>query len=187
MKTLIINNHTKFLKELQSSFPGIVEILNKEDLPKKSDFVDYDLIVLSGGYEVATVAHHPDQYYKEIELVKKTKIPILGICLGVEIITYALGGELVKLDRFHQGSIKLTVIDQDLVTILQSQTIEVFEGHQWGVKTLPSNMISCGFSDHGPEIIKHLIRPIIGIQFHPEVTQNQKIFDWIIESLGIKK
>jgi GMP synthase-like glutamine amidotransferase len=64
---------------------------------------------------------------------------------------------------------------------------EVFEGHQWGVKTLPSNMISCGFSDHGPEIIKHLIRPIIGIQFHPEVTQNQKIFDWIIESLGIKK
>lgn len=187
MKTLIINNHTKFLKELQSSFPGIVEILNKEDLPKKSDFVDYDLIVLSGEYEVATVAHHPDQYYKEIELVKKTKIPILGICLGVEIITYALGGELEKLDRVHQGNIKLTIIDQSLIRIFKSQTIEVFECHQWRVKTLPNNMTSCGFSDHGPEIIKHLIRPIIGIQFHPEVTQNQNIFDWIIESLVIKK
>jgi GMP synthase-like glutamine amidotransferase len=187
MKTLIINNHTKFLKELQSFFPGIVEILNKEDLFEKSDFADYDLIVLSGGYEVATVAHHPDQYYKEIELVKTTKIPILGICLGVEIITYALGGELEKLDGPHQGNIKLTVTDQDLVTILQSQTIEVFEGHQWGVKILANDMISCAFSDHGPEIIKHLKRPIIGMQFHPEVTQNQKIFDWIVESLRIKK
>lgn len=186
MRILIIDNHTRFLKELQDSFPGSVDVISKEKIEHKKILDGYDLLVFSGGYGVSSVSNHPDKYLNEIQIIQDTKVPILGICLGAEIITYALGGKLKKLEQIHQGSVTLNITDVSLSETLRTNIINVYECHHWGIETIPDGMISCAHSDHGPEIIKHSQRQIVGIQFHPEVSQNDKIFEWVFESLGIK-
>lgn len=186
MKILIIDNHTKYLKELSKSFRATVDIVKKEDFKNSDDLNKYDLLIFSGGHDVPTIAHHPEIYKEELSCISTTTIPILGICLGAEIITYALGGKLKKLDRVYQGGTKIYISDESLSGLLKQNEIEVYECHQWGVDTLPPSMISCAYSDHGPEIIKHSGKPIIGIQFHPEVTQRKEFFSWILQTLNLK-
>ncbi len=81
MQTLIIDNHTKHLSELVSLFQNVT-ILKKEELVKGQNFDIYDAIVFSGGSDVPTVLRHLDDYILEIEIIKNSKIPIIGICLG---------------------------------------------------------------------------------------------------------
>ena len=187
MKTLIIDNHTKYRAELRNSLPGSIEVIRREDVSPMITLDNYDLLVLSGGHGVSSVSHHPIEYAFEMQFVREAKIPILGICLGSEIITYALGGELKSLDHLHQGGVEITITDEPLLEKLGKNVITVYEYHQWGTSVLPPNTIACAHSDHGPEIIKHADKPIIAIQFHPEVSQIPQLFDWVLENFKIKK
>lgn len=184
MKTLIINNHSKYIKELVSSFSDVV-VVDKENLTEDFNTNDYNLIVVSGGSDIPTVLRHPEKYICEINIIKKSKIPVLGICLGAEIICVAYGGELEQLKEDHRGNIRLEIKDNKLKSILGSNEIDVRESHQNGIKILPINFIPCAFSEHGIEIFKHQEKPIIGFQFHPEISNNKKIFDWIFETFNL--
>lgn len=185
MKTLIINNHSKYTTELSSFFPGAT-IIDKEKLTDAIDISNYDLLVFSGGSNGPTVLRHPEEYIFEIDLVKKSTIPMLGICLGTEIIVEAFDGELQELSRKHEGGITLKIEDTQLKSQLGTDELVVAEGHRIGVKMLPAGFISCASSEHGIEIIKHLSKPIVGFQFHPEVSNNKKLFDWAFEKLGLR-
>jgi len=184
MKTIIINNNSKHIKELASLFSDVV-ILDKKNLTQDFDINGYDLLILSGGSNVPTVLRHPEEYTFEIELVRKNSIPILGICLGTEIICEAYGGKLQELSEKHRGSIKLKIEDIKLKLQLGKDELEVVEGHQIGVKTLPENFVSCALSEHGIEILKHKDKLIVGFQFHPEISDNKKLLDWAFETLKI--
>ncbi len=185
MKTLIINNHSKHIEELKSLFIN-AEIINKENLDKSINLKEYDLLILSGGSNVPTVLRHPDEYSFEMNLIKETNIPIIGICLGLEIITKSFGGELQELPAEHRGIINLKIEDINLKSLIGSDVLEVIEGHHMGIKQLPEEFISCAVSTHGIEIIKHINKPILGFQFHPEISKNEKLIKWIFETLNLK-
>jgi GMP synthase-like glutamine amidotransferase len=185
MKTLIVDNHTKHIQELGSLFSNPY-IIQKEDLKEHSDFRECALIIFSGGSSVPTVLEHPEEYAVEIAVIKNSAVPIIGICLGAEIITEAFGGKLVDLKTKHRGFVRLEIEDDRLQTLIRSHTLEVFEGHRIGIERLPEDFVSCAHSEHGVEILKHKTRPIIGFQFHPEVSKNIEMLQWIIETLNIE-
>lgn len=183
MKTLIVNNHTKHIQELSSLFPNS-SIIKKEDL-KNTNITDYDLVVISGGSNVPTVLRHPEQYINEILLIKNTNIPILGICLGSELITYTYGGELKELPEEHNGEVIIKIKDLSLLNTIGTLEFYAQEGHRIGVKTLPKNFISCAYSDHGIEIFKHTSKPIIGLQFHPEIQRSAEMMNWVFNTFKL--
>lgn len=184
MKTLIINNRSKYINELSSLFSNVT-ILNKENLTKDFDVTTYDLTVLSGGSNVPTVLRHPEAYSDELELIKNANIPIIGICLGLEIIIKAFNGELQELSEEHRGLIKLEITSSNLEKVLGVSNTEVKEGHHIGIKQMPLDFVSCAQSEHGIEIIKHKNKPIIGFQFHPEVSNNKKLLEWVFETFKL--
>jgi para-aminobenzoate synthetase len=186
MKVLIINNHTKHLDELIALFSNPI-IIDKENLKNDIDLTPYDLVVISGGSGVSSVVDYPEDYLIESDLIKNTTIPVLGICLGSEIITHAFGGTLQKSDTPHKGVIKLTLMDNNLKKILEKDFVEVHEAHRVYIKDMPKDFTICATSDHGIEIIKHTTKPILGIQFHPEISKNEAVFKWIFETVGLKQ
>ncbi len=101
MKILIIDNGTRFLPKLvgfaKNSGHNDVKIA-KRNLILNQDVANSDLIILSGSPS-NPVALHPDAYQDEIELVRKTDKPVLGICMGFEIIAYAYGSDLERLEN----------------------------------------------------------------------------------------
>lgn len=186
MKILLLNNHSIHLEELRLVLElHEVEVFDKETFDYDSDLSSYDLLILSGGQNVSTVLENPEDYKAQIDLVKNSKIPVLGICLGCEIITVAFGGELMDLGEKHRGQIEIEIQDEQLKTLLDSDKVTVYEGHRIGIKNMPPEFSICATSPHGPEIIKHNTLPILGVQFHPEVKTDNNVFETILRLLEI--
>jgi len=106
---------------------------------------------------------------KTVVRLFESTLPILGICLGNQIIALAAGGDTYKLKFGHRGQNKGCT---DLNT---NQTFITSQNHGYGVKSNTLN--KTGFKawyinsdDDTIEGIKHQSKPIIAVQFHPEAS-----------------
>jgi GMP synthase (glutamine-hydrolysing) len=181
MKTLIINNHTKHIAELENSFPGSV-VISKEELVL-TNIDDFDLIVLSGGFHVPTVINHNEKYLEEEKLIHSGK-SVIGICLGCEMICKTFGGELEFMMEQEKGEKEFKVLDKSLQKKLGENNLKSYEAHSVHMTKVPEDFEIIVQSNHGPEMIKHCTKPIIGIQFHPEVGSSQILWQWLFEQEG---
>ncbi|MFH0971542.1 MAG: glutamine-hydrolyzing carbamoyl-phosphate synthase small subunit [Candidatus Micrarchaeota archaeon] len=93
------------------------------------------------------------------------KLPMLGICLGHQILGHALGGATYKLKFGHRGSNH---------AVLNPKTGKIYitaQNHGYAVKDVPKNaaeelFVNC--NDNTNEGVRHKDLPIISSQFHPE-------------------
>ncbi len=176
MKTLIINNHTKHIKELENVFPGSV-VISKEDIENLNP-IDFDLIVISGGSGVPSVVSHNENYILEESIVKSGK-PVIGICLGCEIICKAFGGEVEFMSQQEQGEKVFKILDSGMKEKLHESLIKCYEAHWVRMTKVPEEFDVLIQSNHGPEMIKHKTLPILGTQFHPEVEIAKGFWDYV--------
>lgn len=61
-----------------------------------------DGIVLSNG--PGDTQEIGESVISEIEIIVKSKIPVVGICLGHQLLAVTLGAKTVKMDIGHRGS-----------------------------------------------------------------------------------
>lgn len=181
MKTLIVDNHTKHLEELKNSFENVT-VISREEI-KNISSEDFDLIVLSGGSNVPTVLNHNEIYQEEEGLLNLGK-PVIGICLGCEMICKAFGGELEFMVEHEMGLKEFEIVDQSLAEKIGADEFIAFESHSLRIKKIPEDFYEVVRSNHGPEIIKHKTKPIIGIQFHQEVGVTKKLWEWLFAQGG---
>jgi len=165
MKILVINNITKHLEELQKILkPYETTTVNFQEIPK--NYSDFDCIILSGGSKYK-VKNNKEIYKQEIKLIKNSEIPVLGICLGFELICYSYKEKIEMLKEREIGLRNIEVIEKD--SLLEGiEKLRVFEAHRFYVKEV-KNLVLLAKSKTGVEIIKHSAKPVYGVQFHPEV------------------
>ncbi len=178
MRVLIIDNNTSFLDHLKKLLYLHSITIIKWDEFKFQELDNYQLIILSGGHPNSVEYQHK-LYEEEIKTILRSNIPILGICLGFELIVYSFGGKLKELPEKEKGIIEIEVIQKDPI-FQELNKIRVFESHRWIAEELPKDLIALAKSKDGIEIIKHITRPIYGFQFHPEIIVDKsdlKIFN----------
>lgn len=108
-----------------------------------------------------------------LDVVKKFsgKIPILGVCLGHQIIAGAFGSKIIPAKKIMHG--KTSQISCDGKTIYQGFK-KPFEGmryHSLAVQkeSLPDCLVITATADDGEIMgIRHVSHHTEGIQFHPE-------------------
>lgn len=183
MKTLLINNNTSNIGNLHSLLErnnlSFLEIDRKE-----ISFVNtsqYNFIILSGSYNKSIIGNESD-YKEEIELIKNTNSPILGICMGFELIAYAFESELRVMNSRRKGIINLEIIKKSRL-FKGIRNYKVYENHKWIVKKLSDSLIGLAKSTDGYEIIKHKTLSVFGFQFHPEVFSNKTCGNKIFNNL----
>lgn len=169
MNILIIDNGSHFIAKLIKSLSknkiNLIEFGNI-NLRKIND---YDKIILSGGS--LPVVYHKKEYSKEIKLIKKSRVPILGICLGCELIATAFGERLERMKAKENEIIKVSKIKEDMI-MKRLDNFKVFESHRWALKKC-KKLIPLAKSKKGIEIFRHPKKRIYGIQFHPEMFHNK--------------
>ena len=102
------------------------------------------------------------------------RIPILGICYGLQVITHLLGGRVERSTKREYGRTELVIEDaQDLFHGLNcrgdgGQT--VWMSHADRIQKLPRGFSTIGRSGNAPvAAVTNRSRSLFGVQFHPEV------------------
>tara|TARA_Y100001970_G_C14071190_1_gene769521 strand:+ start:42 stop:608 length:567 start_codon:yes stop_codon:yes gene_type:complete len=170
MKIILIDNYDSFTFNLYHylstySYVDVVrndKIDSAEILKKK-----YDKIVISPG------PGNPNQAGNCLEIVKKLykKIPILGVCLGHQIIGQVFGSKIIQARILVHG--KTSKIISKKIGILKNlpKTFVATRYHSLIIdkKTLSKDLLITSETSDGIIMsLQHKNLNIHGVQFHPE-------------------
>jgi putative glutamine amidotransferase len=157
-----------------------------------------DGIVLTGGRDLNPQSYHHEPHpsteivagrrqkadARLVELALVMEIPVLGICLGCQLINVALGGTLIQdipsettstvkhtPDADGDKAIHKVRVEQGsrLFTITKEPFIEVDSSHHQAIRSLGRNLVVSAWADD--DIIEAVEIPgrwVLGVQWHPE-------------------
>ena len=98
-------------------------------------------------------------------------LPILGICLGQQSIGQAFGGKVIRAKEIMHG--KVSPIEHDGTGIFEGleSPFNATRYHSLSVEreSLPKDLLVNAWTADGEIMgLRHISRPIHGLQFHPE-------------------
>ncbi len=131
----------------------------------------YDAVMTFGG---AQNAEDGDAWLdREHELIRAAiagGTPVLGICLGAELVARAAGAEVMKASSpeigWHAVELTAAAAEDPLLDSLPP-SFQAFQWHSYGF-SLPAGALELARSDVGPQAFA--LGTTWAIQFHPEVT-----------------
>jgi GMP synthase (glutamine-hydrolysing) len=107
--------------------------------------------------------------------VLTTEKPVLGICYGMQLLTYHLGGQVDPSNEREYGLAEIQLVDPQAPIFSHlptaTDTLPVWMSHGDRVTRLPSGFHALAQSQNSPyAAIGDPARGLYGLQFHPEVT-----------------
>lgn len=144
--------------ELMKNTSTIEEILAKEP----------DGIILSGGPTIER-AGNCSLYVRELDL------PILGICLGHQVMAQAYGAPVGKGAYGGYAAVEIEIVEENDILKGIGPKTTVWASHADEVCSIPSDFIKLARSKICEvEAMKHRTKPLYGVQFHPEVSHTER-------------
>jgi len=168
---LMIDNKDSFVYNLAAYFRE----LGCQITVRRADQISFDEIGLDGlrGIIISPGPGKPEEAVLPLEIVRELshRIPILGVCLGHQVMAHAFGGTVQKGERPMHG--KLSKVRHTGVRLFQNlpPLFSVTRYHSLVVKgdTLGGAFTVDAYAEDGAVMgISHRTRPLYGIQFHPE-------------------
>lgn len=177
-RIVVVDNHGQFthLEHRALRDMGIdTEIVDNTTPPED---IDADGLVLSGGPDIDDIGNCAD--YLDLD------VPVLGICLGMQVIAELLDGEVGGGDYggYADVTVEILVDDDPLVGSLAPET-RVWASHADEVKEVPEGFACTATSDVcGVEAMSDPSRGLYGVQWHPEVAhtaEGEEVFENFVE------
>ena len=171
MKVLLIDNYDSFTYNLYHYISRVnkdVDVIRNDEINSKTILKKkYKKIVISPG------PGNPNQAGNCLKIVKDVykKIPILGVCLGHQVIGQAFGGKIVSANNLMHGKTsKIKHIKKGLFKNIKNN-FEATRYHSLVVdrKRLSKNLIITAETKNKTIMgLMHKNYNIHGFQFHPE-------------------
>ncbi len=103
----------------------------------------------------------------------KLGIPILGICYGMQLMTYALGGKVAKASKREYGTTSVSIDNTSVLLQGFDLSNEFLMSHTDYVETVPKGFRNIASTPSCPNAaMENLEEKLYGIQFHPEVNDS---------------
>jgi len=167
-RIVVIDNHGQFTHLEHRALRDLGVDTDLIDNDVDPDDVEADGIVLSGGPDM-------DRAGRSAEYLDRD-VPVLGICLGMQLIAEELGGTVGSGDYGGYADVTVEILDEEdpLIGSLAPET-RVWASHADEVKTVPEGFAHTGTSDVcGVEAMSDTDRDLYGVQWHPEVIHTEE-------------
>jgi anthranilate synthase component 2 len=124
----------------------------------------YDKIVLSPGPGL------PANAGIMLSLIDQVngKIPILGVCLGMQAIAQHLGGEIYNQEHVKHGVQETIECGESILFSGLAEKMEVGLYHSWAVKEHLAYTVTSQSASGVIMAIENTDQQLYGVQFHPE-------------------
>ena len=170
MKLLIVDNYDSFtfnLQHLCAPHVSSIDVIRNNMID--FNIIDhYDKIIISPGPGL------PKDAGLCLELINRflNKKPILGVCLGAQVIAVACGFSLFNLNHvMHGKKSEIRILDSD-DKLYKKLPKKIFVGryHSWAIDIDSSNILIPTAKDINNTIMsfRHIQYPVFGVQYHPE-------------------
>jgi len=140
-------------------------------------------VILSGGPSSVT----KDDFHSLPDFIRSTKKPVLGICLGHQLIAHTLGGKVVKGKNAEYGVSKIEVDAPGVLLEGVPASFNAWVSHFDEVQKMPPGFVSLAHSDTcAHEAMENAARRMFSVQFHPEVwhtEHGEKILENFIQQV----
>lgn len=171
---LVIDNQSAFLKKFKRQY------LSEQDF----DYIVFDHnqpitlsvktnikgIMLSGG---RGNPYEPLNLTSNFIALMNFDVPVIGFCLGHEILAVSYLGRVKKCAEYHgkREIITINSPDDPIFAGIDTTELSLIKRHHFHVSELPPSFVSLASSETTPnEIVRHVEKPIYGFQSHPEVS-----------------
>lgn len=172
--TLIIDNYDSFvynIVQIVAEFGTTPIVMRNDELTLSLiERINPDRIIISPG---PGTPEKPEDVGVSLEVVKNFagKVPILGICLGHQVIGYAFGARIRRAKSVLHGKIdRVKILRQTKIFTGLPSEIDATRYNSLVVDMLPPILTVDAISLTDGEImaISHVEQPVFGVQFHPE-------------------
>jgi para-aminobenzoate synthetase len=171
VRTLLVDNYDSYtynLFQLIAVVNGAEPTVVRHDDPavETLDLRQFDNVVISPG------PGRPDRdkdFGFSARVIADSPVPVLGVCLGHQGIASAHGAAVLSAPAPRHGH--LTSVTHDGTGIFAGipQKFTAVRYHSLCVEDLPPELVATAWAEDGVIMgLRHVSRPMWGVQFHPE-------------------
>jgi anthranilate synthase len=171
VKILLVDHEDSFVHTLANYFRQTGATVSTVRSPVSEEIferLDPDLVVLSPG------PGNPKDFdcKATIKKARARNLPIFGVCLGLQALAEAYGGDLRQLAiPMHGKPSRIRVLEPGIVFSGLAKEVTVGRYHSIFAdpSTLPRDFMITAESEDGTIMgIEHVKEPVAAVQFHPE-------------------
>jgi para-aminobenzoate synthetase len=168
LRLLLVDNYDSFtynLAHLAASITGEMPAVVRND-QWTFDGRGFDAIIISPGPGHPA---NPRDFGVSAEVIRRATVPVLGVCLGHQGIALEFGGAVERVEPAHGQVCRIGHDGDTLFRGVPSQ-FDAVRYHSLAVaEPLPSMLRKIAWSSDGMVMaMRHVSRPLWGVQFHPE-------------------
>jgi anthranilate synthase component II len=159
---LLVDNYDSFTYNLVHLFAelGADVVVRRNDAPDLERLRPSALVISPGP------GRPPERV---VALVRETRVPTLGVCLGHQAIVQAFGGEIGPARELVHGKSCLVRHDGRGLFAGLPEELEAGRYHSLAAESIPDELEISATADDGEVMaVRHRELPIDGVQFHPE-------------------
>ena len=171
-RVVVVDHHDSYtwnLVHLLASVTGELPEVVQHDATSVTHLLSFTHVVLSPG-----PGHPADpvDFAVGTEVLRTARIPVLGVCLGMQGLVTAYGGLVERVPPAHGDVAEVTHDGTGLFAGIPSP-YPVVRYHSLAATRVPDELVvtaRCTGED-GAEVVmavRHTSRPLYGVQFHPE-------------------
>ena len=143
-------------------------------------------VILSGG---PSSVYDPNSPSCD-DRVFKLNVPILGICYGLQLMSWKLGGKVESAARREYGFAQLEILPPTQLLNGLESPLRVWNSHGDHVVEVPPGFEITGRTENAVSVIENPQTRMYAVEFHPEVHHTQQgreiIQRFIVDICGIK-
>jgi GMP synthase (glutamine-hydrolysing) len=132
-------------------------------------------IILSGGPSSVYAPNAPQLP----DYVLERAVPTLGICYGMQLLAYHLGGDVTRATKQEYGPAEVELVGPATPLLLNLRSavsrLQVWMSHGDRIEAVPDGFVVLARSANAPiAAMGNVERSIYGLQFHPEVVHTDR-------------